>query len=362
MKKGFLSILLVLALVVVMAPVASANNLQTFDLIAGNPKNGTEVKVGVVNVTRDATHLYVEYLIQDPTPADPRDDWWITEVHVEVVTNPENFPQKNGNPIPGKFTYSRVFDPAVQGLPGECILEIPIPAGATAGVYIAAHAAVEQLGGLEALAYSLPPSVTMSVTYPYTGGPAYFGVNVTNGGFLNGSYLGWCVDTDHVIYQNTPYTANVYSSFEAAAAGLVSYPLNFDLVNWIINQGFVGTPSPFGTGVYTYGDVQRAIWELLEAVPSTSGLGPWSPARVLEIKNAAAASGEDFVPGCNQKVAVVLAPVGTTQVIIAQVVMFELFIPCEGRDETAWTGTKTQTGYVIEFLGRNWALYFLYAL
>lgn len=368
MKKSLLGILLVLALVVAMAPVVWANNLEVYDLIAGNPKNGVN-KVGEVQVSNDGTNLFVKYFIIDQTPADLTDNYWgISEVHVAVSTTYLGLPQtKMGNPIPGAFPYQINYDPAVK----EAKVVIPfadIP-GYTSGMqlYVAAHGVVVGMAGLEAFEANLPATVEMHVHYPFTGAPSYFQLHVTTDGYLKGEYDSWCVDTDHTIGNGTPYTANVYSSYEDAAAGFVEHPENLDLVNWILNQNFVGQTSPGGLGIYTYGDVQRAIWELVEDTPSTSGLGPWTQAKVNEIKAAAQnplTGGEGFVPGCNQIVAVVLVPVNGTQVIIGQAVMLEFSVPCVALgNETVWTGTpnsSTAGGYDWPFLGKNWGLYFLY--
>ena len=86
---------------------------------------------------------------------------------------------------------------------------------------------------------------------------------------LTGVYEGWCIDTDRLISDNTNYTAKVYSSYEPLPAGLVEHPENLDLVNWIINQNYVGKPAGGSLGNYTYGDVQLAIWTLIEDQVST---------------------------------------------------------------------------------------------
>jgi hypothetical protein len=193
--------------------------------------------------------------------------------------------------------------------------------------------------------------VTLSVTYPYNGGPAYFPhayiSNSDPGTSFDGDYLGWCVDTDHVIYQNTNYDVTMTCSYHPDAAALVEKPENLDLVNWIINQGYVGSPSQGGFGIFTYGDVQRAIWELVEDNQSTSGLGPWSQARVNEILADAYAYGEDFVPDCDEIVAVILNPIsggGTQQqVTIAQITLIEVLGQCCGC-ETTILNIATLTG------------------
>ena len=64
---------------------------------------GKNIDVGTVNVWNDADNLYVEYFITDP-------EWCLIETHLAVTTGPNNIPQKNGNPIPGKFPYQCCYD------------------------------------------------------------------------------------------------------------------------------------------------------------------------------------------------------------------------------------------------------------
>lgn len=155
------------------------------------------------------------------------------------------------------------------------------------------------------LANALPDTAQINVSYPVPN--SYLTVDVLNS-TLAGSYAGWCVDTDSAMLPATTYMVNVFSSYEALPVGLFDYPENFDLVNWILNQGFVGANSPHGFGIYTSGDVQRVIWALLEDRQSTTGLGPWDQDRVDEILAAAYANGEGYVPSCGDTYAIVLAP------------------------------------------------------
>ncbi len=182
---------------------------------------------------------------------------------------------------------------------------------------------------------------------------------VSDGGFLNGPYVGWCIDTDRVIYENTLYNAKVYSSMESLPAGAVEHPENMDLVNWILNQGFVGKMSPNAYGMYTYGDVQKAIWTLVDDVSDAAGLGAWDQNRVNEILAAAHACGEGFIPSCGQIVALVFVPINScggivSQVIIGQVVIGQFGIPCCGQCETAWGKGKT---FKEGFGASQWGMY-----
>ena len=171
----------------------------------------------------------------------------------------------------------------------------------------------------------LPDSVSIQMPSPtYPGGPAYFpDVIITNGANLDGTYIGWCIDTDSMISRGPIYNnVIVYSSYEYLPEGIVEFPENLDLVNWVINQDIIGQPSTCGEN-YTYSDVQKAIWELIEDYPMGSGLGEWSQCRVNEIVAAAYENGEGFIAKCGDKLVIILDP-GDLQTIIIE---FEK--PCE---------------------------------
>ena len=107
--------------------------------------------------------------------------------------------------------------------------------------FIAAHGVV-QTGGADGLEAMLPDQVTISTVYPGLefSAPSYFDITVSGGTTLDGTYDGYCVDTDGGAVSGT---ANVYSSYEPLPQTRIEYPENLDLVNWIINQGFEGQPS-----------------------------------------------------------------------------------------------------------------------
>ncbi len=323
------------------------------DLMAGQYTD-----VGTVYVWDDGTNITVAVEVDEP-------GWRITAVHFDVEEDAADVPQtKQGNPKIGQFDYVKRFDPPVTydewatALPAGCAV-------------VMAHADV-CYDPMTALEDALPPTATVKVAYPYAGAPSYFQTTVTSAGVLNGTFDGWCVDTDNVIYQNTNYTVNVYSSYEDLPTGLIEHPENLDVVNWILNQGFVGTAAydnlapdagnnglGESLGTYTYGDVQRAIWTLIEDANSTSGLGSWSQDRVNEILAAASApgGGEGFVPGCGDVIAVILQPVtgGATsaQITIAQVTLAEVGLECEAACETAWPDVNDLG--VADFGGDSWA-------
>lgn len=106
------------------------------ELIAsgGNPKSAIEV--GIVRVcSPDAETVRITYKTFEP--------WCLRETHVHVASEPEEIPQRNGNPVPGQFDESEVFGVCA----GEATYDIPVSEidgslmiGDT--VYVAAHAVV----------------------------------------------------------------------------------------------------------------------------------------------------------------------------------------------------------------------------
>jgi len=308
---------------------------------------GQHTDVGEVLVCDDGTDLHVTY---DTTYGAVLND---THLYVSL--------DEPRHHAPGRFDFGA---DDVDGQSDSYSIPLAeLGAGDGDLLYLAAHAATNLIVGFEEPALDLgddvPDQVTISSTRP---GGSYWVTTVTDGGSLDGTYAGWCVDTDRNMSPGATYTADVYTSYEAAAAGFVESPEHLDQLNWVINQDFVGEASSGCGGNYTLGDVQRSIWTLIEDNNSTAGLGPWSQCRVNEILAGAAASGEGFEPGCFDQMAVMLVPVGSTpgnpgaQVIVAQVTVIEVDLECTpivGGEETAWADGPYD-------FRRSWASYFDY--
>lgn len=342
MKKVLFPILALVLAIGVATPVSAHTESVPLvtDLLAGQTQD-----VGEVRVWNDGTNLHVEYEVDLV-------GWYLVETHLAVGDSSGDIPQtKKGNPIPGKFDYKHhdIYD-----VTDEYVIPLA-DFGFEVGddIAIAAHAVVQTIGGCEtdlgALEAALPDQVLMLLAFP--GGDSTVNVWISSGTYILGPFDGFCIDTDLAILSQIPYIANVYSSYETLPAGLVEFPENLDLVNYILNQGWYGQSSPSG-GTYTYGDIQRAIWALLDDNQSTIGLGPWSQERVDEILADAYANGEGFIPGCGEYIGIILEPFFGQQPLQPIIVL----IPFYGFiDETAWAdGT--------DFSGKNWATYFTYTI
>ena len=203
---------------------------------------------------------------------------------------------------------------------------------------------------IEALELSLPETVTVNtVASPCVEGEGSFlTVDIPDGSLASVGNPGWCADLDGDIGYAT-YTFDVYSSYEDVSSLvnsngdiLFENADNFDKVNWVLNQSFIGSESPNG-GSYTYGHVQWAIWELIEGTGnnctddcdylSCDPIDQWDTDKSnnerlgKEIVAAAFASGEGFIPQCGQKIAIILAS-ETVQSLIITTDVPEKEVPC----------------------------------
>jgi len=280
--------------------------------------------LGNVTVWIDSGYIFVKYITVK--------GFMINQTYLQIADNFQDIPQYHGNLLPEQFEYQTKHNPSVK----EYTYKIKDEDKKNTNLYIAANAIVSlkiYTGGLEYVEEHLPDEAIVKAVHatsipPYN--QSYFKTILTGDTFIDGEYKGWCIDLDSSMIDNHVFTANVYSSYETIPDGLIEKPWNLDLVNYIINQDYVGKQSQCD-GFYTYGDVQRAIWELLEDQQTdTYYLGPWQQCKVDEILADANANGEGYYPCCNNpcqtyKVAIILEPVNKTD---GQVSIIEYIIPC----------------------------------
>lgn len=296
---------------------------------------GQTILVGKVKVEVVGSDYKITYTITD-------DGYCLTSTHLSVVTSPELFPNNNGNPTNGHFEYG---DDVL-----ECVSTATYIVPTSKGEYIAAHAVVNCVSDVtsEGFEQSLPEQVDVCVTAK--GVPeSYFDIQIAEGNSLSGLFDAWCADQDATLNNNDCFTADVYSSYEALPVGKFEKPENFGAVNWLMNQGFIGTEATPELGNYTFGDIQIAIWKLVDdSVCSVCQFtGPYNNDRINMLVEMALAH-NDFVPSCGDDVVIILIPTDNKQSIFITIPA-----PCGDCEETAW-------GNGCAFPGKNWATYFKY--
>lgn len=315
---------------------------------------GQHYVVGTVCIKTEGTNLKVKYNITDS-------DWSITETHLAVVGNPNDFPRtSNGNPKVGNFPYKGTHNNVNE-------VEYTIPIGnLPSTVYVAAHAVVKNCNVTPTvnLCPEFPANSTLTPTWQPSDAPLYTVKGVFD--FSTDTFFGFCVDNSRSISNNHARTVNFICSYGElpACTTFIEKPENLDLVNWIINHR---------ESNWDRKTVQAAIWQLIN--PSGNGTnwqypdssGYWTHNATLrqEIVNSAIQYGEGYVPGCGEKVLVLVYGPGEICNPIRQVLAFEVPVECvpgECESETAW-GFPYNNGPVpgqSALFGSQWARYFSY--
>ncbi len=309
-------------------PECDAEPSSQVDLIAGQ-----NILVGTVTVEVVGTNYEITYTITN-------DGYCLTETHLSVVTAKTNFPLNNaGNPVIGHFEYSESHD---------CVSSYTYTVPTSKGTFIAAHAVVTCIADVtsEAFALTLPDQVEVCVTGK--GVPnSYFDINIASGNSLSGAHDAWCVDQDAFLDNGHCFTGDVYSSYEDLPAGKFEKPENFGAVNWLMNQDFIGTEATPELFNYTFGDIQIAIWKLVDnSVCSVCEFtGPFNNARV-DMLVAMALMHTDYVPTCGDDVVIIIVPTDDSQSLFITIPA-----PCGDCSETAF-------GAGCRFPGNNWFTWF----
>ncbi len=339
-----------------------ADSIVVRPLIAGQnqPVGAVEVKLGEDDIT-------VTYTTGS--------GWLLAETHLHIVADNEdeenkeklfvNVTNRAGNPRIGNFDYGEenIFK-------NTWSVQIPkddIDPDYDGCYLFAAHAVVLNIteeGGydfdLAAFAVSLPETATIAIDHPADNLDSYFKVKVSDGDILDGTWPGWCIETNAAIEPGPPpsYDTEVFSSYEYVPGYEAEILMK---INWILNKKFIQLDESGNPDYFTYGDVQIAMWTLLHGYESfdqdvrdeldattpnpfqSSVIGPWTPAKVNEILEQVKDVTE-FTPGCGDVIAIVFVHDGQDLII-------EYPFPCY-QDETAW-------GQGCLFTERgSWAMYF----
>lgn len=330
----------------------------------GNEKAGT--LVGHVSFAHDPDRVIIDLTDADGDGTPDMYPYVADEVHIHFADSYGELPQTSkGNPIPGQFEYNIPVDPT------KSVIEIPIEGGFKA--FGAIHLTVTKFGGVEGFAFYLPDD-PVQVTFTYPGPNSYLRMQILsdNAGTLKGTYDNWCVNTQITLSPGTIYEALLYSSYEEIPAGVVDKPQNLDLINYLINYYSEGTEvQPLddcdtptegrGPEAITLGDLQKAIWEIIDddTSPYLPGSWTWSQERINAIVCEVEANGEGFVPTCDEQIVFLVVPIDPTlgiQLIVGQPSISSVPVPCADEGGTAWGD-----GYWgATFTGKQWGTWFNY--
>lgn len=150
-------------------------------------------------------------------------------------------------------------------------------------------------------------STQWQLHFPGTATNSYWTVNqlVSNLGSSSSPLPDFCEDTTRYAYSDATYSGILVSSYDLDKIyrlGLSRQPANWPMINYIINRYY-------NAAGYTAGELQKAIWSLIDDRTEDPGIGAVNPTHVAEIVIDARANGACFAPVCsNQYMAVLLVP------------------------------------------------------
>jgi hypothetical protein len=237
-------------------------------LWAGAGQNNTEngSAAGAVTATVVGNMLYVEYSVNM--------SYYLTEAHLWVGKDKKKVPK---NAAPGRFPFKKNLDFASGTTFEVNLTSLGINPGDP--VYVAAHGVVVGgIEGVEGLTSLFPVDGTpinyMPVYFKNFPNPTSYFKSIVNDRVLEGTYEGWCVDSRTRINHGTSLNGTVYLSYNLPTGedAIFQKQENIGMLNWLINYDFVGKESS-SFGIFTFGDVQKAIWILLEETPNPNPAG-----------------------------------------------------------------------------------------
>jgi hypothetical protein len=328
-------IFLAFMLVPLLMSAAAAQFDYTYDdphtvrLLATKGDNPGLIPIGDVRIWKDPDYLFIQYAITNA-------DWRLKTTHIYVSVRSDEF-----SPVEGSGRLDRLeFEQAHMG---ETEYTYRIDNVWPSGVQfrVAAKAEVLAIQGyssdLEGLIDSLPETVMFHAEQPSPDFLAYFYIMLQEADILDGFHHGWCVDIDRQSFRRRWHPARVFTLYDRLPPKIMEFPENMDLVNWMLNQEFIGKLSRHGDA-FTWGDIQHCVWMLLEGRATNYTNGPWNIFRVQEILDAARAEGEGFIPGCNQNLLLVLVPMNQNDRVHWQSMGIVVPTPCIEiiTTETAW--------------------------
>lgn len=134
MKIAFTFALSVAVLLLLLIQMNVYAEKTVVPLIVGGGSGKSAIAVREIHILNDENEITVKFeLLYGP------EGWVLGTTHVHASAKWEDIPQKNGNPIPGGFEYSKEPD-----CPNQAKYRFPFPEGCKPGskIYIAAHAEI----------------------------------------------------------------------------------------------------------------------------------------------------------------------------------------------------------------------------
>lgn len=167
---------------------------------------------------------------------------------------------------------------------------------------------------LDTIASSLPEGGIMEISLDNTLDGAFYTANLSETGdarFDGKSFdIAYCVAAYEEIKIGVEVPYQFYLASEGdVPSGVISFPENLDMVNWILNQDFDSMDNGEG-GTYTQAEIQGAIWGLTDDIvyveETNQNYGTTENAQ--EIYEMALANGEGFEAGEGDIVGLILDP------------------------------------------------------
>jgi hypothetical protein len=132
----------------------------------------------------------------------------------------------------------------------------------------------------------------------------------------DGSYTGWCVDTEHGIDRTQTYLVNLYSSYDPALPAAIA-GVDWNRINYVLNNKDSGTAD----------DIQAVLWYIVSGDwLIDAAWGYTHTATADAILAAAQSSGGTYEPGEGDILAVICLPEGSEETR-AQMLVIELSVP-----------------------------------
>lgn len=330
---------------VVVINSGDTDSRYTVDLIAGQHWD-----VGEAIVWTSGDSLYVRFR----TSGDPHKSggWFMETTHLHIATSMEDIPQRNGNPIPGRFDYKREYEHVVQ----KDTYKICNTWEPCTKLYIAAHADVilvrkeckwvmsDTCNKYTVYSSGEDPSYAVEAWEPFEGtDPSYWDTNVDYN-FMKGDWIWSSYRVDNPVEGSVVDFQKKFSLPQMCHVSGDIYITADNGYELCLNGEFVGSDqleAGWRTSDLTENYVHSQGWQDVEHYDISDYLHAGD--NVFNIGTA----NEYMGPNDGQQYGTIdTNPAGL--IYEAKICYYGIY-ECE----TAW-------GKGCDFPGRNWAMYFTY--